>query len=70
VTSDSLYNATLRPKLLPVSPRGQNLHRVNTSYVTKVVEKQRILIAKTFKFKIGVLWATIAQKQQISEDFI
>jgi hypothetical protein len=25
---------------------------------------------KTFKFKIGVLWATIAQKQQISGDFI
>jgi hypothetical protein len=25
---------------------------------------------KTLKFKIGVLWRTIAQKQQISGDFI
>jgi hypothetical protein len=29
-----------------------------------------ILVVKTFKFKIGVLWAIIAQKQQISGDFI
>jgi hypothetical protein len=28
------------------------------------------LIVKTFKFKIGVLWTTIAEKQQISGDFI
>jgi hypothetical protein len=35
-----------------------------------VVEKQQILILKTVTFKIGVLWATIAQKQQKSEDFI
>jgi hypothetical protein len=28
------------------------------------------VIVKSFKFKIGVLWATIAQKQQISGDFI
>jgi hypothetical protein len=48
----------------------QNLHGVNTSYFTKVVEKQKILIVKTFKFKKGVLWAIIAQKQQISGDFI
>jgi hypothetical protein len=34
------------------------------NYVTKVVEKQQILIVKTLKFKIGVLWTTIAQKQQ------
>jgi hypothetical protein len=27
----------------------QNLHRVNTSYVTKVVEKQQILIVKNFQ---------------------
>jgi hypothetical protein len=43
---------------------------VNTSNVTKVVEKQQMLIVKTFKFKKGVLSATIAQKQQISGDFI
>jgi hypothetical protein len=50
----------------------KKLHSANTSYATKVVEKQQILIVKTltFKFKIGVLWATIAQKQQISGDFI
>jgi hypothetical protein len=49
----------------------QNFPRVNTSYITKVVEKQQILIVKkTFKFKIGVLWANIAQKQQMSGDFI
>jgi hypothetical protein len=35
-----------------------------------VVEKQQILIVKAFRFKKGVLWATIAQKQQISGDFI
>jgi hypothetical protein len=36
-----------------------------------VVEKQQILIVKkTFKFKIGVLWTTIAQKQQKSGYFI
>jgi hypothetical protein len=35
-----------------------------------VVEKQQILILKTFKFKLGVLWTTIAQKQQKSGDFI
>jgi hypothetical protein len=29
-----------------------------------------LVIVKTFKFKIRVLWATIAQKQQISGDFI
>jgi hypothetical protein len=35
-----------------------------------VVVKYRKLIVKTLKFKIGVLRRTIAQKQQISGDFI
>jgi hypothetical protein len=35
-----------------------------------VVEKQQILIVKTFNFEIGVLWTTIVQKQQKSGDFI
>jgi hypothetical protein len=43
---------------------------VNASYVTKVVEKQPILMEKTLKFKLGVLWATIAQKQQILGDYM
>jgi hypothetical protein len=50
--------------------KRRNLHRVNTSCVTKVVEKQQILLVKTLKFKIGVLWTTIAQKQQKSGYFI
>jgi hypothetical protein len=29
-----------------------------------------LIVKKTFKFKIGVLWATIAQKQQLSGYFI
>jgi hypothetical protein len=32
-------------------------------------KKQQMVIVKTFKFKIGMLWATIVQKWQISEDF-
>jgi hypothetical protein len=28
------------------------------------------ILKKTFKFKIGVLWATIAQEQQILGDYI
>jgi hypothetical protein len=28
------------------------------------------IVKKTFEFKIGVLWATIAQKQQLLGDFI
>ena len=49
----------------------QKLHCVITSYATKVVEKQQILILKkTFMLKIGVLRATIAQKKQKSDDFI
>jgi hypothetical protein len=34
-----------------------------------VVENSKTVL-KTVKFKIFVLWATIAQKQQISGDFI
>jgi hypothetical protein len=48
----------------------QKLHCVNTSGVTKVVEQQQIVILETFKFKIGVLWATTAQKTKIRENFI
>jgi hypothetical protein len=29
-----------------------------------------VLILKNLKFKIGALWATIAQKQQKLEDFL
>jgi hypothetical protein len=48
----------------------QNLHRVNTSYVTKVVEKQQILIVKNFQVSNRCVMGTIAQKQQVSGDFI
>jgi hypothetical protein len=38
--------------------------------VQLVLEKQQILISKTFKFEVGVLRRTIAQRQQKSREFI
>jgi hypothetical protein len=53
VASDLLYDATCRPNYcrshFTAVKNDQNLHRVNTSYVTKVLEKQQILIVKNFQ---------------------
>jgi hypothetical protein len=75
VTSDLLYDATQRPKLLPVPPHFCQKrpkialceHKLRHESGRKTAN---INFYKTFKFKKGVLWAIIAQKEQISGDFI
>jgi hypothetical protein len=52
-----------------VAPLADGLAEVpwgaqNTSYATKRVEKQQILIVKTFEFTIDKLTATISQKSE------
>jgi hypothetical protein len=65
ITSDISHNTNSLPhQLIKMSVTNLGTPMLMSERYTSLIVK------KTFKFKIGVLWATIAQKQQIPRDFI
>jgi hypothetical protein len=70
-----LENDVTITRNLSLSTRNKPKHLNNAITVSQAnvntqIDTRIIIVKKTLKYKIGALWATIAQKQQISGDFI